>query len=241
MIELSGYYNGKNIYVQNPFTGTAFCVTKVFVNDQITADAIASSAIEIDLKRRGLKEGDAVKISIHHGEGCTPKVLNPEALKPRSTFEIVDIRIIPQSNSLLWEAKNEQGKLNYVAEQFRWNKWVIVNETEGTGQSGLSQYAVKVNLHFGQNRFRVKQLDYTAMARVSKIVEFSSSLPAVTFSPVKADKEITFSAETLYEIYDQFGNRLKNGFGSKIDIRSLTRGSYLLNYDNTTGNFVKVG
>ena len=39
-------------------------------------------------------------------------------------------------------------------------------------------------------------------------------MPEITYNPVKVSKDITFSAETLYEIYDQYGNVVKKGFGN---------------------------
>ena len=52
MILLEGTYQGKNVYVQNPFasSGVGFCVYEVRVNDQVTTDEIGSSAFEIDLR-----------------------------------------------------------------------------------------------------------------------------------------------------------------------------------------------
>ena len=50
VIVLEGNYQGKNIYVQNPFasSGVGFCVYEVTINDQTTTDEINSSAFEID-------------------------------------------------------------------------------------------------------------------------------------------------------------------------------------------------
>jgi capsular polysaccharide biosynthesis protein len=57
MILLEGTYQGKNVYVQNPFAsnGVGFCVYEVRVNDQITTDEIGSSAFEVDLRNFQLK------------------------------------------------------------------------------------------------------------------------------------------------------------------------------------------
>ena len=50
VIILEGNYQGKNLYIQNPFGsgGVGFCVTEVLVNGNITTDEINSSAFEID-------------------------------------------------------------------------------------------------------------------------------------------------------------------------------------------------
>ena len=243
MIELNGVYNSKNLYVQNPFSsnGVGFCVTEVLVNNQNTRDEISSSAFEIDLRACGLRPGDAVKVVIYHKDGCGPKVLNPEVLRPRSTFDVVSIQVVQEGADcfLKWETKSEQGKLNFIIEQYRWNKWVTVSETEAGGQAGQNNYKVKVISHSGNNTFRVKQIDYTGQPRTSKSTVWMSNTPAVTFGPLKTSTAITFSAETLYEVYDQYGAIVKKGFGKEIDARSFAFGGYFLNYDNATGEFLR--
>ncbi|HRG38224.1 MAG TPA: T9SS type A sorting domain-containing protein, partial [Bacteroidia bacterium] len=60
----------------------------------------------------------------------------------------------------------------------------------------------------------------------------------------RVTKEINFTSnnapvETMYEIYDQFGNIVKRGFGKTIDVSNLTKGAYYLNFDNKMGEFIK--
>ncbi|MGL4597896.1 MAG: hypothetical protein ACRCYO_10215 [Bacteroidia bacterium] len=241
IIRIEGNYQGKNIYVQNPFasSGVGFCVYEVRVNGNLTTDEIGSSAFEVDLRNHNLKIGDAVEVQIFHKDDCKPKVLNPEVLKPKSTYEVVTMEVA-NCETLKWSTKNEQGKLTYIIEQYRWNKWVKIGEVDGTGLVGPNNYSFKVTPHSGENQFRVKQVDYTGQPRISKVVKCTSSVPEIKFYPVKPDKEITFEGgETMYEIYDQYGNIVKKGFGSKIDVSGLARGGYFLNYDNKTGEFFK--
>jgi hypothetical protein len=241
MILLEGTYQGKNVYVQNPFasSGVGFCVYEVRVNDQVTTDEIGSSAFEVDLRNFQLKIGDPVTIKIFHKDDCNPKVLNPEVLKPKSTFVVAPnggITIDCTSEMLKWTTSGEQGKLTFVVEQYRWNKWVKVGEVDGIGTPGSNNYSFKVVTHSGENQFRVKQVDYSGQARTSPIAKCTSTKPVMKFYPIKAKDKITFEGgETLWEIYDQYGNIVKKGFGSSIDVSGLAKGGYFLNYDNTTG------
>jgi hypothetical protein len=244
MILLEGTYQGKNIYVQNPFasSGVGFCVYEVRVNDRLSTDEIGSSAFEIDLRVYDLKVGDAVTVKIFHKDDCKPKVLNPEVLKPKSTFVVAPggITINCGDEMLKWTTTGEQGKLTFVIEQYRWNKWVKVGEVDGIGTPATNNYSFKVVTHSGENQFRVKQVDYSGQARTSPIAKCTSSKAAMKFYPVKAKTEITFEGgETLWEIYDQYGTIVKKGFGSKIDVSGLAKGAYFLNYDNQTGEFFK--
>ncbi len=245
MITIQGTYQGKNLYVQNPFApnGIGFCAYEVRVNGQVTTDEISSSAFEIDLRNFNLKIGDPVTVEIFSKEDCKPKVLNPEVLKPKSTFETTKIEVAKNGSSyeLVWETKNEKGPLDFSIQQFKWNKWVKYNNTvNGTGKDGPNTYRFPILLNTGQNQFRVAQTDYTGQARVSKPCQFNHPAAAITFSPKKVVNEIIFSAFTDYEIYDQYGNIVKKGQGTKIDAQALPKGTYFLNYDNETDQFVKL-
>lgn len=245
VIILEGNYQGKNIYVQNPFTsnGVGFCVSEVKVNGNITTDEVNSSAFEIDMKPHKLNVGEKVEIKIYHKEDCKPKVLNPEVLKPKSTYEIISMSV-EKDGTFSWSTKSETGKLTFAIEQYRWNKWVKVGEVEGVGTPVTNNYSFKIVPHSGKNMLRVRQTDYTGQPRVSKAAEFESDVPPIVFGPKKASKSISFEAkgsaiETMYEIYDQYGNVVKKGFGSSIDVSNLPKGGYFLNYDKNMAEFIK--
>ncbi len=244
-IVLEGNYQGKNLYIQNPFaaSGIGFCVQEVKVNGQTTTDEFLSSAFEIDFRNLQLKVGDKVEVKIIHKDDCNPKVLNPEVLKPKSTFEVVSISV-DKDLFLKWSTKSETGKLTFTVEQFRWNKWVKVGEVEGKGTPEVNSYSFKVVPHSGKNQYRVKQVDYTGQPKLSKTVDYMGNSKEITFAPAKVSKEITFSAdktpiETMYEIFDQFGNIVKRGYSSIIDAANLPKGAYYLNYDNKMAEFIK--
>lgn len=240
VLVLEGHYQGKNIYIQNPFSeaGVGFCVFEITVNDLVATDEINSSAFEVDMNNFGLKLGDAVVVKIKHKDGCTPVVLNPEVLKPKSTFDIVK-QSIASDGTYTWVTTNETGELPFIIEQKRWNKWVKVGEVPGVGKPGENTYTFKVIPHSGENIFRVKQTDLTKRARFSESVSYVTNIPPVTWGPTKPKEEIVFSASTLYEVYDQYGNIVKRGYGDKLDVSTLKKGVYYLNYDNKTGETFK--
>ncbi|MCK4664449.1 MAG: hypothetical protein KAT68_16390 [Bacteroidales bacterium] len=239
-IVLEGIYQGKNIYVMNPFasSGVGFCIYEVIVNGQVSTDEINSSAFEIDLSVFQFNKGDKIIIIIKHKENCLPKILNPEVLKPKSTF-IVSLIKVEKGGTLKWTTTSESGQLTYTVEQFRWNKWVRVGKVQGNGTSGTNNYSIKVKPHSGINKFRVKQIDYTKKPRYSKEATFRSMSPPVTYSPEKPTTEIVFSNETMYEIYDYYGNLVLKGFGAKINISRLKSDTYFINYDIKTETFKK--
>ncbi|MBK7298049.1 MAG: hypothetical protein IPI91_16080 [Flavobacteriales bacterium] len=62
VLVLEGNFQGKNLFIQNPFSeaGVGFCVFEVTVNEQIATDEINSSAFEVDMNNFGMKLGDKV-------------------------------------------------------------------------------------------------------------------------------------------------------------------------------------
>ncbi|CAN5149360.1 hypothetical protein BH09BAC5_BH09BAC5_10940 [soil metagenome] len=231
---VEGKYQNKNIYVQNSFSsnGVGFCAYEVYVNDIRTTDEVASSAFEIDLRPYNLNQGDKVEIKIYHKDGCSPKVLNPEALKPRPTFETKAITITP-AGLITWTTNGETGVLPFVVEQYRWNKWIYVGEVQGLGAAGEHTYSFQVTAHSGENKFRVKQVGFGKEVKYTPEVKFTpADKPVLTMNQSSDSKQVTFSGESLYEMYDAFGNVVLKGYGSKIDLTDFSKGSYYLCFDN---------
>jgi len=242
-LRLSGIYKGENLYVENPYSisGVGFCVSEVLVNGSTTTDEINSSFFEIDLSVFNFKYGDFVNVIIKHRDGCSPRILNKEVLTPTSTFEVKYI-VADKSGYLTWATINEHGSLPFVIEQYRWNKWVRIGSVKGKGISRLSKYSFNINYHSGKNKFRIKQIGSNKKPRYSSSVEFISNNPELTFIPGNGNSvtnRIFFSEETRFEIFDYYGKLIKTGYAQEVKVEKLKKGTYFLNYDNKTENFVK--
>ncbi len=239
-LKIVGVYQGKNLYVQNPFanSGVGFCVYEVRVNDQVTTDEVNSSAFEIDLLSFQLPIGAPLTIQIKHKEGCKPKVLNPEDVKPSATCSIVTINVDANAK-LTWKTTGESGSLPFIIEQYRWNKWVKVGEVKGVGTAGEHNYNFNVDPHSGKNKIRIKQKD-----KVFQEFPFTSKVAQVNYAMAANGKELNFTnttgaaAETKYEIFDQTGNIVSSGKASKVDITKLKPGTYYLNYDRSNAEII---
>lgn len=240
-IVLEGTYQGKNLYVRNDFAGSGvgFCAYEVTVNGHITTDEVNSSAFEVDLSAHNLNQGDKVIILIKHKGDCGVKVLNPEVIKPKSTFKTTAISV-GNDGVLKWTTTGESGVLPFIIEQFRWNKWVYIGEVDGKGYSKTpNTYSFKVTPHFGENKFRVKQIDFTNLPKYSPNAFYTSSQTAIVANPVKFDDAINFTSDTMFEMFDIHGNIVKKGYSNKVDAANLKKGMYYLSFDNTTIEVVK--
>ena len=240
VIVVEGKYQNKNIFVQNGFTssGVGYCAYEVIVNGQVATDEINASSFEIDLIPFRLKYGEKVTIEIKHREDCSPRILNPEALKPKATFETTSLSLSP-TGLLTWSTVNENGSLPFIIEQFKWNKWVPVGEVQGLGISSSNQYSFQTEVHSGENKIRIKQVGYGALPKFSKSVTTMATIDPVVYSTSKNAEDIVFSNQTMFEVYDVFGQIVKKGFGKSIHIDNLKRGHYFLCYDNSVAEFKK--
>jgi len=245
-LSIEGTYQGKNLYIQNPMDdeGFGYCATKVTVNGDIMPGGTGMGAFEIDFSMFNIAIGEPVFIVIEHNDGCKPKILNPEVLLPRSTFKVTDISV-GASGKLVWKTTDEQGKLPYIVEQYRWNKWVTIGEVQGKGTPESTSYEFQVTPHSGENTVRVTQVDHSGTKRTSKEVKFASTVPVIVKNPVKVKDIINFTTadgkamETRYEIYDAYGNIVKKGVGLSVNCENLLRGVYYINFDNVNEKFIK--
>lgn len=237
---VEGKYQNKNLFVQNGFnnSGVGFCAYEVKVNGQVTSDEVNSSAFEVDLSPFKFSIGDKVTIEIKHKEGCIPRVLNPEVLKPKPTFDIIDLTV-SNEGILNWTTKNEMGSLPFVIEQYKWNKWVFVGEVNGQGTPATHSYNFKITPHSGENKFRLKQSGFGSAPRYSNPVTYNSLMEKPGFQIAKDSKSITFSSETAYEVYDFYGNVVKKGYGNELDISNLNKGKYYLCFDTVVTEIEK--
>lgn len=241
VIVLEGFYQNRNIYVQNSIGGygVGFCVYEVRVNGEVCTDETNSSAFEIDLKQHGLEIGAPVVIMIKHkDDGCLPKVINPDALKPNPTFETIYLNV-GENGLLQWTTVNETAKLAFVVEQFKWNKWVQIGEVEGRGIPTANYYTFKTTPIAGMNKFRVKQKGYIDKTKYSPSVAYSALKSEVTFVYNKNIQKIQFSENTFFEVFDKYGNLVKKGYGEKVDVSNLKKDAYYMNFGNTMGEFKK--
>lgn len=237
---VEGKYQNKNVYIQNAFSnnGVGFCAQEIKVNGKLTTDETNSSAFEIDLASLQLKYGESVTIEILHKDGCTPKVLNMEDLKPKPTFEVLTMNIT-QAGLLKWSTKNETGALPYVIEQFKWNKWIPVGEVLGKGNPEKNDYDFQVTMHSGENKYRIKQKGLSSISKYSQDVIVKSVINKPSFAIPKSNSGIDFSGETAFEIFDAYGVVVKKGFGKQVKIENLAKGQYYLCYDNSMTEFKK--
>jgi hypothetical protein len=236
-IIVAGTYQGKNLYVQNPFTGNLqdFCTVEVFVNNTRSNSNLNSSAFEIDLSHFQLN--DEVLIKIVHKDDCKPKVLNGTVIKNVVNFHFVSF--IVDDKTLTWKTKSEKYQGKFYLEQFLHNTWVVVSEVVSKGGLVSNEYSTAEHHHSGSNKYRIRFREPGGQFFYSKVVEYNSVKTEVTFSPKKATNVLNLSHPAHYEIFDLAGASILKGSGIQISISDLKPGDYFINIDNRTEKFSK--
>ena len=237
-ISLTGVYQGKNIYVQNPFSGGSnkdFCTLEVFVNSSKVHSNILSSAYEIDLSHHKLH--DAIAIKIVHKDDCKPKILNPQVLKSTSSFNFNSVTAT--SEHLTWATKGEKPNGKMVVEHFVNNTWGVIKEIKGKESAIMCNYEIPVYHNSGINKYRIKYVEGDGQVFYSQVGDFNSTLPPVDFYPKRVSDKIFLTRDSDYEILDAYGNSKLKGRGKEIDVKAEPTGIYYINADNKTFKIFK--
>lgn len=236
-IVLSGIYQGKNLYVQNPFSADKqnFCTDEVIINGIQKMSNIRSSAYEIDLSF--LSPNDSVTVKIIYKDECMPKVLNAYVLRASASFQFNAFTVSP--NELNWTTTGEKVEFMYTVELLVNNNWRIVTTVPAKGEaSGI--YNVAVTHQFKANKYRIKAQDQEShKIFYSKAVDFVLAQEPVTFYPKSVINKITLSREAAYEVRSLKGEVIKKGKGTEIPLADLKTGVYYLNINDRTERFFK--
>lgn len=238
-IVLSGTYQGKSVFVQNPFNHStnAFCTKEVFVNDRKLFVAPQISAFKIDLTH--LQLNDLVVIRITFDDGCMPRVVNPQVIQTPERFQFVSSQ--SDNQAISWSTAGEVPGGQFVIERYAPGRkqWEVVRSLLSKGQMGTNQYAVQANHHKGENRYRIRYEDPEGVVIYSVELDYTSTESPITFYPLVATTKLTLSDSTSYTITDYYGKLVKEGEGKEIMVSELGPGEYYLNIQNRKEKFVK--
>lgn len=237
-LKIMGSYFGKNLIVINPMKGESFVVKSVMVNSKVTDDEIQSSVFEIDLSKLGLELGEKITISIEYDAGAEkPVIYNPDVIRLENNFAFATSQIDKKSNKITWTITGSPGEESFEIEQFRWDKWVRVGMVKPGDSIASNTYNCDFSPHFGKNLYRIKLVNANGTTVYSQQIKYQSKCPEVFIQSSKTENAIAFSAETMYQVYNEKGIMVLNGTGNQIDISTLEHGKYYINYDNKTEQY----
>lgn len=238
-IVLSGTYQGKAVYVQNPFNHSqnSFCTREVFVNDRKLFEAPRISAFKIDLSH--LKVNDLVVIRITFGDGCKPRVVNPHVIHSPTDFKFITAQ--SDNHSLSWTTAGESEGGQFIIERYdaKERKWQTTTSMLARGSAETNQYAISITHEEGENRYRLRYEGSDGTAVYSVEVTYTSNPRSITFYPRVVTHSLHLSDSVSYTITDYHGKVAKEGEGKEIIVLDLRPGEYYLNIENQKEKFVK--
>jgi len=235
-ILIAGIYQGKNLFVQNPLSpdGKAYCANEVYVNDEKVMSNIKLGAFEIDMS--DLEIDDPVTIRITHKDGCAPKLINPQAIRPSGDFQIADVHA--SGNTVSWLVLGETAAFVYYVESLSNGNWIVLKKMNAKGE-GKTPYTVAIEAPGTENKYRIKaQNNNTHRMFYSRIFGYAAepAAPApdtlavqpVTFRMKSPQNQLALSRESEYEILNAARKPVAKGKGQTVSIAKLKSGVYYL-------------
>ncbi len=232
---LTGIYNGKNLYVQNPISTNLkdYCTREVYVNGTLVFQNPRSSAYTINLSH--LADKNPVEIKIRYSEGCMPKIINPQVVRALASFKYLAVHA--DSANISWTTNNQQKGGKFFIEHWYGESWNPV--TTVAAAPDQARYSSAVSHNSGSNRYRIKFLQDDGEMYYSNVLDYSSAAEPISFTPSRVSEKIYLSRDTDYEVTDNKGKQLLKGKGNEIWVGNLSTGVYYLKIDNRTEKFFK--
>lgn len=236
-IKLTGVYQGKNIYVQNPLKPdqSGYCTQAVFVNGTKLLTNPRTSSYEINLSKYAINT--PVEIRIVYSNGCKPKVINKYVIDVKTKFKFISFTV--DDKNLNFTVEGESNNSVYYIEHYVNNNWTTLKVLTAQEQQKINSYSVPVSHSTGQNTYRIKHQEKSGQIVYSQTVSYSSVQGMVKFYPRNVSNKIYFTANVSYEIFNSQKQIIKKGKGKEVDLSTLQRGVYYVSFDNRTEQFLK--
>lgn len=233
---LTGVYNGKNLFVQNPLSSNMkdYCTQEVWVNEKQLFTSPRSSAFTINLSHLGPLA--PVTVRIVYNNGCVPKVINPQVIRTRNNFRYLSLNA--DSIQLEWVTSGEHTSGKFFIEKWVDGRWSPLESKESKGVDN-SRYKLGVVHQSGENKYRIKYLQGDGETFYSSVQSYEVRLPAVTFVPTRVSDKIYLSREANYTVSDSKGNQLLKGYGKEVGLDHLPTGLYQLTIEGRIEKFYK--
>lgn len=233
-ILIAGIYQGKNLFVQNPLSpdGKTYCANEVYVNDEKVMSNIKLGAFEIDLS--DLEIDGPVTIRITHKDGCAPKLINPQAIRPSGDFQITDV--YASDSTITWLSLGETATFVYYVEGLSNGNWIVLKKMNAKGE-GKTSYAVAIEAPGTENKYRIKaQNNNTHRMFYSRVFGYVAepavidtvAVQPVTFRMKSPQNQLALSRESDYEILNAARKPVAKGKGQTVSIAKLKPGVYYL-------------
>ena len=143
------------------------------------------------------------------------------------------------SSKIVWNCSHPEGVDSFIVQNFKWNRWMTVKTV--LPDSSIKCYYSVMSWHSGDNDCRIgfckkKKIKFTQEVKFFKKYPGWQDEPCLS---VTVNDTLHLRKNCKYEIYDKFGNKVKEGTGDRIYVKDLTPDVYYCNCDNKTTEFIR--
>ncbi len=175
---LSGFYTGKNLYVQNPMLpdNKSFSTEEVYVNKNLVLSNPITSAFIIDLSHLSLNE--TVEVKIVHKSRYSPRFINAyviRSLELRHSESFAAVKDVfrwtkADKQTLRWTTYGEKGGGIFEIQKAEKELWVTVGKIPAKELNDESVYKLRIDHQTGDNTYRLKLIDRDGYVSYSDLI-----------------------------------------------------------------------
>lgn len=239
VLTLEGFYQGKNLFIQNPLSDGEFCVVSVFLNGEKVVASPKVSVFEVNLSE--LSMNASITLKVLYRNNCEPKVLNEQVIKSKSRFEFTSVNV--DIDAINWSTKGEKsGGVFSIQRLSVSNEWEDLESTDCKGTVSANYYSMPSEHCTGLNQYRVKFVEADNLIFYSKTVSFQLERKPITIYPRRVSDVLNFTTDKQirYAVYNKEGVKLKQGKGTSVNCSDLkVDDHYTVVYDNQKKTFYK--
>ena len=182
---ISGFYTGKDLYVQNPMLpdNKSFSTQEVFVNETLVLSKPITSAYIINLSH--LTPDETVEIRIVHKEDFPPKIINAYVIRNREIQQNVvtsEPSYAPVKDvfrwckadrkTVRWLTSGEKGGGTFQLQRADQESWITIEEVPARANNEKSVYRLLVAHQPGENNYRLRLVDRDGYVSYSPTITY---------------------------------------------------------------------
>ncbi len=177
---ITGYYTGKDLYVQNPLLpdNKTFSTNQVFVNESLVINKPITSAFIVDLSH--LKLDESVEVRIVHKNNYPPKIINGYVIRELRFQKSVSFMAVKDvfrwtsadRQTVRWLTAGEKGSGTFELQRADQETWVKIYEVPAKEKEDNSVYRIRVSHEPGENTYRLRLVDRDGYVSYSPLIRY---------------------------------------------------------------------
>lgn len=144
----------------------------------------------------------------------------------------IDNLSFDKSGQIKWTTINEKANAKFDVEEWRWAKWVIIGQINGTGNGNYSCSFL------ADTTCRIYQVRITSGQYHSASINYPNPIK-IDISGSCSKQVIRFHHMTKFEVWDKYENKILSGCDSILIFSDFKKGNYHLNVGDKLTQFFK--